>query len=311
MKREDLADLMAFAVIAEERSFTRAATRLRISSSALSHALRLLEGRLGTRLLSRTTRSVAPTLAGQRLLERLGPALQDIETGLATLADERDRPSGVVRINTHRAAALALVAPKLAELRRSYPDIVIELVVDDNTIDIVSAGFDAGIRDGEQLAQDMVAVRISEGYHSLVVATPNYLSRSPEIREPSDLMTHTCLALRYPTSGGLLRWEFQQQERRLNVGVVPVFVTNDMQVLIAAALGGAGPAYVLREYVVDQLATGQLVEILPEWSVPHEASYLYYPSRHHMRPAMRAVIETLRWRDQEDQPPTVRPSKQA
>jgi DNA-binding transcriptional LysR family regulator len=296
MKREDLADLMAFAMIAEERSFTRASARLGLSSSALSHAIRLLEGRLGTRLLSRTTRSVAPTAAGARLLARLAPALHDIEAGLDTLADERDQPAGVVRINSHRAAALAHIAPKVAMLRQDYPDVVLEVTVDDNPIDIVAAGFDAGIRDGEHLDKDMVAVRISPESRSTIVAAPTYLANAPVIRQADDLAAHPCLAWRYPSTGTLLKWEFHREGRRLHTVVDPAFTTNDMQVLIGAALSGAGVAYVLREHVADELATERLVEILPDWGVSHEACYLYYPSRRQIRPAMRAVIDTLRHR---------------
>ncbi|WP_421579941.1 LysR family transcriptional regulator [Shinella sp. M31] len=287
---------MAFAVIAEERSFTRAASRLGISGSALSHAIRLLEERLGTRLLSRTTRSVAPTVEGQRFLDTLSPALRDIEMGLETLADARDRPSGVVRVNSHRVGALAHVAPKISTLRRNYPDVVLELTIDDTPVDIVAAGFDAGIRDGEALARDMVAVRISPEDRSAVVAAPEYLASAQAINRPEDLMAHPCLLWRFPSSGALLKWEFLQGQRRLHVVVEPTFSTNDMQVLIAAALSGAGPAYVHRDYVAQHLATGMLVELLPDWNVPHEACYIYYPSRRQVRPAMRAVIETLRWR---------------
>jgi DNA-binding transcriptional LysR family regulator len=297
MRREDLADLMSFAVIAEERSFTRAAARLGISSSALSHSIRLLEGRLATRLLSRTTRSVAPTRAGERLLERLGPALREIGTGLETLAEERDHPSGTVRINSHRVGAIAHVAPKIAELNRRYPDVILEVTVDDTPVDIVSAAFDAGIRHGEHLAQDMVAVRISSNYRSALVAAPGYVSVAEPIVSPRDVVRHPCLAWRYPSSGVLFRWEFRRGDEELSVAIEPAFVTNDMHVLVAAALSGAGVAYLLKDYVADHLTAGRLVELLPDSTVPHDACYLYYPSRRQVRPAMRAVIEVLKCRD--------------
>jgi DNA-binding transcriptional LysR family regulator len=294
MRREDLADLMAFAVIAEERSFTRASVRLNLSGSALSHAIRLLEERLGAKLLNRTTRSVAPTQAGARLLERLRPALADIGAGLDLLNDELDRPSGVVRINSHRSAALIHIVPKIEILRRDYPDVVLDLTTEDMPVDIVEAGFDAGIRHGEHLERDMIAVRISGDYRSAVVASPEYLRGAENIAEPSDLSRHRCLVWRYPSTGALLRWEFRRGEQGFHVVVKPHFTTSDMQVLIATVLTGAGVAYLLREQVDEHLKTGRLVELLPEWSVPHGACYLYYPSRRQVRPAMRAVIDVLR-----------------
>ncbi len=294
MKREDLADLMAFAVIAQERSFTRAAVKLGLSNSALSHAIRLLEERLGTKLLSRTTRSVAPTAAGERLLARLTPALDEISEGVEGLSEERDSPSGLVRINSHQSAALLHVIPKLRVLRRNYPDIVVDLRTDDGMVDIVAAGYDAGIRHGEHLARDMVAVRISPEYRSAVVAAPDYLRDRSPLYTPSDLASHHCLVWRYPTSGALLRWDFQRGTRKLNVVPEPVFMTDDMEVLIDAALAGIGVTYLLREQAAQHIEAGRLVELLPDWSVPHGACYLYYPDRRQIRPAMRAVIDTLR-----------------
>lgn len=294
MKREDLADLMAFAVIAEERSFTRAAIRLGLSSSALSHAIRLLEERLGTKLLSRTTRSVAPTAAGERLLTRLTPALDEISEGVEALNDERERPSGLVRINSHQSGALLHVVPKLPVLQREYPDIVLDLTTDDNVVDIVTAGYDAGIRHGEHIARDMIAVRISAEYQSAVVASPDYLRGREPVYTPSDLKGHQCLAWRYPSSGALLKWDFQRGTRKLSFVPEPVFLTNDMEVMINAALSGIGVGYLLREQVTQHLEAGRLVELLPDWSIPHGACYLYYPDRRQIRPAMRAVIDVLR-----------------
>ncbi|RWR05196.1 LysR family transcriptional regulator [Paenirhodobacter populi] len=295
MKRDDLADLMAFAVIAEERSFTRAAVRLGLSSSALSHAIRLLEDRLGTKLLSRTTRSVAPTAAGERLLARLAPALDEISEGVEALNEERDRPSGLVRINSHQSAALLHVVPKLRELRRLYPDIVVDLTTNDGLVDIVTAGYDAGIRHGEHLARDMVAVRISPEYQSAVVASPEYMRDRAQICTPSDLSDHDCLTWRYPTSGAPLRWEFQRGTRKLAFVPEPVFTTNDIEVMIDAALSGIGIAYLLREQVAGHLEAGRLTELLPDWSTGHGACFLYYPDRRQIRPAMRAVIDALRY----------------
>ncbi|WP_323640285.1 LysR family transcriptional regulator [Pectobacterium polonicum] len=294
MKREDIADLMAFAIIAEERSFTRAAVRLGLSGSALSHAIRLLEERLGTKLLNRTTRSVAPTAAGQRLLARLAPALGEIAEGIEALAEERGNPSGVVRINTHGSAALLHVVPRLRALREAHPGIVIDLAVNDGLVDIVADGFDAGIRYGEQLARDMVAVRIGREVRTAVVAAPEYLANRPAIRSPSDLLQHDCLSWHLRTQGEQLRWQFLQDGQKLSVKVRPVFMANDFSILMAAALSGSGLAYLLKEQVIEHLNSGRLIEVLPDYSVPHEACYLYYPDRRQMRPAMRAVIDILK-----------------
>jgi len=295
MKRADFADLMAFAVIAEERSFTRAGNRLGISSSALSHAIRLLEERLDVKLLSRTTRSVAPTAAGERLLARLRPALQEVGDGLEEIATEHAGPSGHVRINSHRSAAVLYVMPKLQALRKKYPGITLDLTTEEGLVDIVSAGYDAGIRNGERLAQDMVAVRISPDYKTAVVAAPKYLKSAPAIERPEDLVRQSCLAYRMSTSGALLRWQFQRGSRTFDVAVKPTFITNDMDLLIDAAVAGTGVGYLLREQVAEHLASGKLVELLPKWSMRYEGTFLYYPSRRQMRPALRAVIEMLRY----------------
>lgn len=298
MKRSDFADLMAFVVIAEERSFTRAGNRLGISSSALSHAMRQLEERLDVKLLSRTTRSVAPTAAGERLLARLQPALQEIGDGLEELADEHAGPSGLVRINTHHSAAALYVVPKLPALRQTYPGITLEITTNEGLVDIVSAGYDAGIRNGEQLAQDMVAVRIGPDYRTVVVATPGYLEAAPAIARPQDLVQQACIAYRTSTSGTLLRWQFQRGSRTFDVAITPTFITNDMDLLIEATLQGIGVGYLLREQVATHLASGRLVELLPRWAVRHTGSFLYYPGRRQMRPAVRAVIDLLRYEGQ-------------
>ncbi|MBH1450056.1 LysR family transcriptional regulator [Stenotrophomonas maltophilia] len=295
MNRADLADLMAFSVIAEERSFTRAANRLGITSSALSHAMRLLEERLDVKLLSRTTRSVAPTAAGERLLARVQPAIREIGDGLEALASEHSGPCGRVRINSHRSGAVLYVMPKLQALRREYPGITLDLTTDEGLVDIVSAGYDAGIRNGERLAQDMVAVRISPDYRTAVVAAPKYLKSAPAIERPQDLVQQSCLAYRMSTSGAMLRWQFQRGARTFDVAINPTFITNDMDLLIDAALAGTGVGYLLREQVADHLANGKLVEVLPKWSMRYEGTFLYYPSPRQMRPALRAVIDMLRY----------------
>lgn len=295
MNRADFADLMAFTMIAEERSFTRAGNRLGISSSALSHAIRLLEERLDVKLLNRTTRSVAPTAAGERLLARLRPALQEIGDGLEELAEEHAGPSGHVRINSHRSAAVLYVMPRLQALRRKYPGIILDLTTDEGLVDIVSAGYDAGIRNGERLAQDMIAVRISPDYRTTVVASPGYLRNAPEIKHPEDLVRQSCLAYRMSTSRALLRWQFQKGARVFDVAIKPTFITNDMDLLIDAAVAGTGVGYLLREQVAEHLDSGNLVELLPKWSMRYEGTFLYYPSRRQMRPALRAVIDMLRY----------------
>lgn len=294
MKREDLADLMAFAVIAEERSFTRAAVRLGISSSALSHAVRLLEERLGAKLLSRTTRSVAPTAAGERLLTRLRPALAEIDDGLDALAEDRDQPCGLVRINAHQSGAMLHVLPKLRELRKRYPDVVLDLSTDEKLVDIVSAGYDAGIRHGERIASDMVAVPIGPAYRKTVVASARYLGQAPAITTPYDLVEHPAAVFRMPTTGAFVRWEFRKGSRKFSIEVKPSFISNNIEAIIRAAMEGIGTAYVFKEQVMEQLRNRTLVEVLPTWSIPYDACYLYYPDRRNIRPAMRAVIEVLR-----------------
>jgi len=295
MKREDLADLMSFSVIAEERSFTRAANRLGVSSSALSHAVRLLEERLDVKLLNRTTRSVAPTAAGERLLARIQPAFREIGDGLEQLATEHSGPSGHVRLNSHRSGAVLYVMPKLEELQRKYPGITLDLTTEEGLVDIISAGYDAGIRNGERLAQDMVAVRISPDYRTAVVAAPKYLKRAGAIEHPEDLVQQTCLAYRLSTSGALLRWQFKRGSRTFDVAIKPGFITNDMDLLIDATLSGLGVGYLLREQVQDHLESGRLVELLPRWSMRYSGTFLYYPGRRQMRPALRAVIDMLRY----------------
>lgn len=294
MKRELLPDLMAFAIVAQERSFTRGAGRLGVSTSALSHTIRLLEEKLGARLLHRTTRSVAPTNAGQALLGQLLPALQNIELGLEKLAEDADRPRGPVRINTHRTAALLHVLPKLSMLRTRFPEIAIELAIDDGLTDIVAYGFDAGIRNGEQLIKDMVAVRISPDYRTAVVGSPVYFGAHAKPALPADLGDHACLGYRETTSGALRHWEFATAGQSVKVAIEPVFTCNDGDMLVRAALAGLGLAYVSQLQAEAYLASGALVEVLADWSINLPGSFLYYPSRRQLPPAMRIVIDALR-----------------
>jgi DNA-binding transcriptional LysR family regulator len=296
MKREDLADLLSFATIAEERSFTQAAVRLGVSSSALSHAIRLLEERLGAKLLHKTIRNVPPTAARKKLLDQLKPAFTNIETGLTMLAEERNRPAGHIRISVHRAAATLLVLPKLERLRCDYPDIVLELAIEDSLTNIVASGFDAGIRNGELLAKDMVAVRIGPDYRTAVVAAPSYLKNSSPPATPRDLGRHACFGYRRPASGTLHVWEFGKNGRTIQVPVESVFIANDSDVLVQAALRGNGLAYVLKGQIEQHLASGALVEVLEDWSIMRAGSFLYYPDRRQLPASMRIVIEALRYR---------------
>lgn len=293
MRREDLSDLAAFAAIAEQRSFTRGATVLGVSRSALSRSLGGLEERLGVRLVHRTTRSLSLTEAGKRLLARLAPALGDIDGAVTDLDRYRDQPAGHVRISAHRTAATLVVAPKIGLLRTTHPDIIVDLVVDDQLIDIVAARFDAGIRSGAHVAKDMISVRVSPDQHTSVVASPAYLGRHPPPASPADLGRHACMAYRL-ASGGLLRWSFENNGRPVKVAVAPAFIANDVDLIVRAALDGVGLAYVLESQVAGHIDSGALEEVLVDWSVPYAGNHLYYPSRRQTSLALRAVIEALR-----------------
>lgn len=295
MQRQDLGDLAIFEMIAREGNFGRAARRLGFSSSAVSHALRGLEARLGLKLLHRTTRSVSLTEAGTRVLTRLRPALAEIEASVQQLHALRDTPSGHVKISAHHNAATLTIAPKLAMLRRHHPGISVELVVEDDLVDIVAKGFDAGVRPGERIDQDMVAVPIGPDRRSAVVASPGYLAHAPAPALPDELGGHACIAFRQVSSGALYRWAFEKAGRTVSVAVDPVFVTTSPDLLVTAALDGIGLSYVLRDQAAPHLASGALVEILADWSTTVFRDFLYYPSRQQPSPALRAVVEALRW----------------
>ncbi len=297
MQREDLPDLLALSVVVRERSFRRAAITLGVSPSALSHAMRRLEDRLGAALLRRTTRSVAPTDAGLRLLEAVEPAFDAIDTGLAELTGASGRVAGRVRINVHRTAARLLILPRLAELQRDYPELAIEMILDDGLTDIVATGCDAGVRTGERLANDMVAVRISGGYHTAVVAAPAYLAEHPTPVDPRDLEDHACIGHRFVTSRALSPWRLSRGGRELDVAIAPRLVVDDVDMAQLAALGGLGLCYTLREAVRELLASGALVEVLADWSLPIAGDFLYYPGRRTLSPAMRVLVDRLRYRD--------------
>lgn len=297
MRREDLSDLMVFLAVAETRSFTKAAAQLGSSQSALSHTIRRLEERLGLRLLTRTTRRVAATEAGERLLETLRPALDDIGTQLAALGDLREKPAGAIRITTTDNAARTVLWPALAKFLPDYPDIKVELVVDLALTDIVAERFDAGVRLGEQVAKDMVAVRIGPDLRMLVVGAPAYFQRHGRPKTPHDLADHTCINLRLPTRGGLYAWEFEKAGRPLNVRVEGQLVFNNVMMGVEAAAAGFGLACAPNDYVAPFLADGRLVTALEDWSPPFPGYHLYYPSRRQPTAAFSLLVEALRYRE--------------
>jgi DNA-binding transcriptional LysR family regulator len=296
MPRRNINSLLAFRAVAEERSFTRAAAQVGVSPSALSHTIRALEERLGLRLLTRTTRSVAPSEAGERLLGAIGPHFDGIEAELAALSELRDKPAGSIRITTGVHAAQAIVWPALARLLPVYPDIEVELSVHSGFIDIVEERFDAGVRLGETIAQDMVAVRIGPDMRMAAVASPAYFSGRKPPRTPQDLALHNCLNLRFPTRGGLYAWEFEKAGRALNVRVEGQFVVNDIALALQAALDGLGIAYLPEDYVRAEIEGRRLTRVLDSWCPPFPGYHLYYPSRRHQSPAFTLLVEALRYR---------------
>jgi DNA-binding transcriptional LysR family regulator len=296
MPRHHVNDLIAFLAVARERSFTRAAARLGVSQSALSHTIRGLEGRLGVRLLSRTTRSVAPTDAGERLLQGVGPRFDEIDAELSALSALREKPAGSIRITTGEHAAETVLWPALAELLPRYPDIKVELGIDDSLTDIVAARYDAGVRLGEQVAKDMIAVRIGPDFRMIVVGAPSYFKRRERPRRPQDLTQHACINIRLPTYGGIYAWEFEKRGRAMKVRVDGQLVFNSSALRIKAATAGFGLAYVPEERVRPQLAKGQLIQVLDDWCAPFPGYHLYYPSRRQSSPAFAVLVDALRYR---------------
>jgi DNA-binding transcriptional LysR family regulator len=296
MKRDELGELLAFLAVAEERSFTRAAVRLATSQSALSHTVRKLEARLALQLLTRTTRSVAPTDAGERLLETLRPAFDDIDARLEALTALRDKPAGSIRITTGQHAAHTRLWPVLAKFLPQYPDIQVELAIDQGFTDIVTGRFDAGVRLGEQVAKDMIAVRIGPDLRLAVVGAPAYFADRPRPRSPHDLSGHRCINLRQQSKGGLYVWEFGKNGRELNVRVEGQLVFNQTQLAIQAALDGFGLAIVMEDLVQPLIAEGRLVRVLADWCDPFTGYHLYYPSRRQIPPAFALLADALRYR---------------
>jgi DNA-binding transcriptional LysR family regulator len=296
MPRENLNDLLAFLAVAKERSFTRAAAQLGVSQSALSHTVRGLEERLGLRLLTRTTRSVAPTEAGERLLRAAGPRLEEIEAEMAALSELRDRPAGTIRITAHDHAVRAVLWPALENLLADYPDIKVEIVIDYGLTDIVADRFDAGVRTGEMVAKDMIAVRIGPDMRSAVVGAPSYFAKRARPKTPQDLTTHACINLRLPTHGGLYAWEFEKGGRELRVRVEGQLVFNGTAPMLNAALAGFGLAYVPEDAVQAHIADGRLIRVLSDWCPPYPGYHLYYPSRRQPTPAFALLVNALRYR---------------
>ena len=296
MPRRDLNDLLVFVAVAREHSFTRAAAQLGVSQSALSHTIRALEERLGIRLLTRTTRSVAPTAAGERLLERIGPRLAEVETELASLRELRDKPAGTIRITATEYAADAILLPKLAKLLPAYPDIKVEITVDYGLTDIVAQRYDAGVRSGEQVAKDMIAVRIGPDMRMAVVGTRGYFKTRPAPKRPQDLVDHNCIALRLPTHGGVYAWEFEKAGRALKVRVDGQLICNTSAQMLSAALAGVGLAYVPEGLARPHLAHGRLARVLADWCLPYAGYHLYYPSRRQPSAAFALLVEALRHR---------------
>jgi DNA-binding transcriptional LysR family regulator len=296
MPRTDLNDLQAFRAVAIERSFTRAAAQLGVSPSALSQTLRGLEARLGLRLLTRTTRSVAPTEAGERLLESLSPAFDQIDAALAAIGEFREKPSGTIRITAGEHAADTVLWPALERLLPDYPDIAVEIDVNNTLTDIVAGRYDAGVRLGEQVAKDMVAVRIGPEMRMAVVGAPSYFAGRPRPKTPQDLTGHSCINLRLPTLGGLYAWEFEKGKRALSVRVEGTLVFNVTALMLKAALGGFGLGCFFEDQVQAHVADGRLVRVLADWCPPFPGYHLYYPSRRQPTPAFALLVEALRYR---------------
>jgi len=296
MARQHLDDLTAFLAVARERSFTRAAAQLGVSPSALSQTLRGLEERVGVRLLTRTTRSVAPTAAGERLIADVAPHLDAIETGLATLSELREKPAGTIRLTAVDHAAQTVLWPALSDFLSRYPEVQVDLVVDNTLRDIVAERFDAGIRMGERVARDMVAVQIGPELRMAAVATPAYFAKHGSPKIPQDLAQHSCINMRLPTLGGIYAWEFERGSREVNVRVEGQLTVNDIAVIKQAALNGLGIAFMPADIAEPHVSAGELVRVLAEWTPPFPGYFLYYPSRRHHSPAFALLVEALRYR---------------
>ncbi len=297
MPKANINDFIAFLAVARERSFTRAAAKVGVSQSALSHTIRQLEARLDIRLLTRTTRSVSTTEAGERLLEKLGPRFEEIEAEIEALSELREKPAGTIRISTSDYAIETIIRPKLKRFLPKYPDITVELVIDYGLTDIVAERFDAGVRFGEQVAKDMISVRIGPDVRFIVVAAKSYFNKHPKPATPQDLTSHSCIALRLPTYGGLYSWELEKDGREVRVRPEGQLIFNSIFQVLDAAVDGHGVAHVPEDIAAPYLTSGKLVRVLDEWSPPWDGCHLYYPSRRQSSPAFVLLVEALRHRE--------------
>ena len=296
MPQENFNDLVAFVMVAREESFTKASVKLGVSQSALSQTVRGLEERLGLRLLTRTTRRVSPTAAGERLLQTAGPRFEEIQAELAALTEMRDKPAGVVRITAGEHAAISVLAPSLDKFLPDNPDVKVEITVDYGLTDIVAERFDAGVRLGEQVAKDMIAVKIGPEMRMAVVGSPSYFKLNSWPESPQDLTAHNCIQIRMPTHGNILQWEFERNGHELNVRVEGQLVFNNVAMRMDAVLRGLGLAYMPEDLVVHHIREGRLVRVLEDWCAPFPGYHLYYPNRRHASPAFSLVLEALRYR---------------
>lgn len=294
MNHTDFNHLSVFITVAREKSFTRAAAHLGVSQSAISHSIRGLEEKLGIRLLTRTTRGAMPTEAGERLLANLAPYYDGIETELATLGELREKPSGTIRISSHDHPATTILWPKLSKLLKEYPEITLEINIDYGLIDIVAGRFDAGVRIGDQIAKDMIAMRISPDFRMVVVGSPDYFAKHPIPQTPQDLTSHNCVNLRLSTHGGLFAWEFAKDGQELKVHVPGQMIFNTSPQLLTATLEGYGLAYAPEDVVQKYIEEGMLVPVLEEWSPTFPGYHFYYPSRRQALPAFKLVLNALR-----------------
>lgn len=298
MRGSDFAELRAFAAVVERASFARAAQHLGLSPSALSQTIRQLEERLGARLLNRTTRSVAPTVTGQQLYQRIAPLFQDMADAVAEASAAAGSMSGRLRINTLGMAARQVIAPRLGRFHQAHPEVLLDIVVDDGLSDIVAGRFDAGIRVGQRLEKDMIAVRLTPDVKMIAVASPDYLARRGTPQSPADLHNHACINWRLQMDGQASRWEFEKKGTRLDIAAEGPLVTNNSDIGVAAALQGVGIAYAFeRLRVDDHLAQGQLVQVLADWSITRPGLFLYYSNRRHPSPLLSAFIDCLLDRD--------------
>lgn len=296
MAGENYNELAAFVVVARELSFTRAAAKLGVSQSALSQTIRGLEERIGLRLLTRTTRSVAPTEAGRRLFETLAPRFEEIEQELGALSQLRDRPAGSLRINAGEHAAISVLQPALRKIVSENPDVRVEIIVDYGLTDIVGQGFDAGVRLGDQVAKDMIAVRIGPDMRMAVVGSPDYFTRYPVPRTPQDLTSQNCIGIRLPTYGGIFPWDLDKDGHEVNVRIEGQLVFNNISLRLSSALDGLGLAYLPEDQVLEHIEAGRLVRVMEDWCGAFPGYHLYYPSRRHTSPAFQLLVETLRYR---------------